>query len=77
MDTNAHLEILKKNIKVLRKMGSKKLVLVWDSAPTHVSNIAKKFYLKNRIEGIEWPALSPHLNPIEKIGDDDDDHWIN
>ena len=28
MDTNAYLEILKKNIKVLRKMGGKKLVLV-------------------------------------------------
>ena len=27
----------------------------------------KKLYLKNRIEGIEWPALSPDLNPIEKI----------
>ena len=27
-------------------MGGKKLVLVWDNAPTHVSNKAKEFYLK-------------------------------
>ena len=67
MDTNAYLEILKKNIKVLRKMGGKKLVLVWDNAPTHVSNKAKEFYLKNGIERIEWPARSSDLNPIENI----------
>ena len=46
MDTNAYLEIVKKNIKILRKMSSKKLVLVWDNVPTHVSNKAKEFYLK-------------------------------
>ena len=67
MDTNAYLENIKKNIKVLRKMCSKKLVLVWDNAPTHVSNKAKEFYLKNRIKRIEWPARSPDLNPIENI----------
>ena len=48
-------------------MGSKKLVLVWDNAPTHLSNKAKEFYLKNRIERIEEPARSPDLNPIENI----------
>ena len=56
MDTYAYVEILMKNIKVLKKIGSKKLILVWDNAPTHVRNKAKEFYLKNRIERIEWPA---------------------
>ena len=66
MDTNAYLENLKKNIQVLRKMGNKKLVLVWNNAPTHVSNKEKSF-IKKGIERIEWPARSPDLNPIENI----------
>ena len=45
MDTNAYLKIWKKNIKVLRKIGSNKLVLVSDNAHTHVSNKAKEFYI--------------------------------
>ena len=49
MDTNAYLDNLKKNIKVLMKIDSKKLVLVWDNAPTHVCNKAKEFNLKNKI----------------------------
>ena len=44
MDTIAYLEIWKKNIKILRKMCSKILVLVWDSTSTHVNNKAKEFY---------------------------------
>ena len=67
MDTNAYLEILKKNIKVLRKMRrEKKLVLEWDNAPTHVKK-RKRVLFKNGIERIKWPARSPDLNPIENI----------
>ena len=61
------LFLLKKNIKILRIIRSKKLVLVWESELTHLSNKAKEFYLKNGIEGIEWHARSPYLNPIENI----------
>ena len=67
MNTNAYLEILIKNIKVFKKIGSKKLVLVWDNVPTHVNNKAKEFYLKNGIERIVWPERSPDLNQIENI----------
>ena len=45
--------ILLKKYNGLEKMGSIKLVLVWDNASTHAGNKAKEFYLKNEIEGIE------------------------
>ena len=48
-------------------MGSKKLVLIWDNASTHVNNKAIEFYLKNGIEIIESSARSPDLNPIKNI----------
>ena len=48
MNTNAYLEILKKNIKVLRKICSKKLVLVRYNAQIQVNNKEKEFYLQKR-----------------------------
>ena len=69
MNTNAYSEILNKNIKVLKKMGMNKTNLIWDNAPTQVSNKAKEFFLKNGIERIEWNARSPDLNLIENIWD--------
>ena len=48
-------------------MRGKKLVLVWDNAPTDICNKAIKFCLNNGIKGIEWPARSPDSNPIENI----------
>ena len=67
MNTNAYSDILKKNIKVLRKMGNKILILVLDIALTHVKNKAKEFYLKSGIEIIKWLSRSPNLNLIENI----------
>ena len=49
------------------KIDSKKLVLVWDNAPTYVCNKAKEFNIKNKIERFELLARSPDLNSIENI----------
>ena len=46
MNTHAYLEILKENIMVWGKFGSKKLVLLWDSSPTYVYNKAKRVLFK-------------------------------
>ena len=35
-----------------------------------LNNKEKEFYLKNRIEKIEWTARSPNLKPIEN------NYWI-
>ena len=67
MDSDFYWEVLKSNIKSLKKIGGTKTILQWDNAPSHVSTKALKFYEKNKIERIEWPAKSPDLNPIENI----------
>ena len=67
MDSDFYWEVLKRNIKSLKKIGGTKTILQWDNAPSHVSTKALEFYEKNKIERIEWPAKSPDLNPIENI----------
>ena len=67
MDFDFYWEVLKRNIKSLKKIGGTKTILQWDNAPSHVSTKALEFYEKNKIERIEWPAKSPDLNPIENI----------
>ena len=67
MDSDFYWEVLKRNIKSLKKIGGTKTILQWDNAPSHVSTKALEFYEKNKIERIEWPAKSPDLNSIENI----------
>ena len=67
MDSDFYWEVLKRNIKSLKKIGGTKTILQWYNAPSHVSTKALEFYEKNKIERIEWPAKSPDLNPIENI----------
>ena len=38
-----------------------------DNDPKHKSKLALEFYVKNKIDKLEWSAYSLDLNPIEKI----------
>ena len=38
-----------------------------DNAPIHVSKQAKKMFQRNQVNLMEWPPLSPDLNPIENL----------
>ena len=64
MDSDIYWEVLKRNIKSLKKLEEQKLFY---NAPSHDISKVVKFYEKNKIERIEWPAKSTDLNHIENI----------
>ena len=67
MDSDFHWEVLKRNIKSLKKIGWTKIILQRDNAPSHVSSKAFEFYEENKIGKIERPVKSPDLNAIDNI----------
>ena len=38
-----------------------------DNAPIHTARVTKDFLERKGIETLDWPALSPDMNPIENI----------
>jgi hypothetical protein len=69
MDSIGYTRLLAENLHESAEiMGlSDDFVFQQDNAPCHKSAYTRKFFEKNGITVIEWPAQSPDLNPIERI----------
>lgn len=68
IDSNKYQEVLKDflvpTMDVLYEDG---YVLQQDNAPPHTSAATHKFFRRQGIEVMDWPPMSPDLNPIENL----------
>ncbi len=67
MNSQMYCSILKeKMLPSLRALGLRAL-FQHDNDPKHTSKATVGFLKKNRVKVIQWPSMSPDLNPIEHL----------
>ncbi len=67
MNSQTYCSILKeKMLPSLRALGRRAL-FQHDNDPKHTSKATVGFLKKNRVKVIQWPSMSPDLNPIEHL----------
>ncbi|KAI3355034.1 hypothetical protein L3Q82_017853, partial [Scortum barcoo] len=67
MNANMYCDILKQSmIPSLRKLGRRAL-FQHDNDPKHTSKTTTALLKKLRVKVLDWPSMSPDLNPIEQL----------
>ena len=66
VNTAEYIKILESKLKMSMTIH-KCDIFQQDSAPAHVSKVAKNWFRTNGIQILDWPGNSPDLNPIENL----------
>ena len=68
LDGNRYAHIIEHYVlPVVREEYGPNFVFQQDNAPVHVSKQAREMFRRNQVNLMEWPPLSPDLNPIENL----------
>ena len=69
MNGSMYREILEKNLQkyATSLWYGRNFVLQHDNDPKHTAKITKEWFENNVISTLNWPSLSPDLNPIENL----------
>lgn len=69
INSDKYIEILENNLwpVIARHFPDDNYIFMDDNAPVHRSRVTKAYIEENDIHGMEWPAQSPDLNPIENV----------
>ena len=68
MDSKQYTDMLTEHfLEDFFRIAGKRAISKQDNAPIHVSRHSKAFFSYKNVVLIDWPALSPDLDPIENL----------
>ncbi len=67
MNSQMYCSILKEKMLPSLRALSRRALFQHDNDPKHTSKATVGFLKKNRVKVIQWPSMSPDLNPIEHL----------
>lgn len=67
MNSEKYIEMLECCIDEFEELAGENFIFQQDNAAIHVSKKSKQWFASKDIELLNWPALSPDMNPIENL----------